>query len=61
MEHDYKGVNNINPAAAYCQILKASDSPSELYLKNRWEIVKQRLTMGGYQLAMILNELFDSE
>ena len=53
----YRGANEIKEDG-YRVWLKPNDEPSELYLKNGQEIVKQRLALSGYRLAEILNATF---
>ena len=43
----------------YQKWIKANDEPSELYLKNGQEVVKERLALAGYRLAEMLNQTFE--
>lgn len=57
IRYGYRGVNEITEEGRRLWI-QHEDTPSELYLKNGQQIVKERLTLGGYRLAAMLNRLF---
>jgi len=57
VQYGYRGVNEIKEDG-YRVWLKPNDEPSELYLKNGQEIVKERLALAGYRLAETLNFVF---
>ena len=57
VKYGYRGVNEIKDDG-YQKWIKANDEPSELYLKNGQEVVKERLALAGYRLADMLNQIF---
>ena len=57
VKYGYRGVNEVKDNG-YQKWIKANDEPSELYLKNGQEVVKERLALAGYRLADILNQIF---
>ncbi len=60
VKHGYRGANKIEDNG-YRKWIKPGDEPSELYLENGQKIVKERLTLAGYRLANILNEVFEED
>lgn len=56
IEFGYHGVNAIVDGKK--EYLEPFGKPTELYLKNGQQIVRKQLALGGYRLAMMLNELF---
>jgi hypothetical protein len=60
VKHGYRGTNSIDEKGRR-QSLQPGDQPSETYLANGQEIVKERLVLGGYRLAALLNQIFGEE
>ncbi|RMG76352.1 MAG: hypothetical protein D6714_21465 [Bacteroidetes bacterium] len=60
IEYGYRGVQSVNENG-WKKYIQPNDPPSGLYLANGQRIVKQRLVMAGYRLAMILNQQFPEE
>lgn len=58
--YGYKGVQSIDDKG-WKKYIKPNDPPSEYYLEQGQKIVQQRLAMGGYRLARLLNEIFPEE
>ena len=57
VKHAYQGINKEDEYGRK-RWISPEEEPSEIYLKNGQEIVQQQLALGGYRLAMILNEIF---
>ena len=57
VEYGYRGVNKIEDDG-YKKWIRPNSEPSELYLKNGQEVVKERLALAGYRLAEMLNFTF---
>lgn len=60
IEYGYQGANEIN-SNGYKVWLRPNDVPSETYLENGQEIVKERLALAGYRLAEMLNFAFGKQ
>ncbi len=57
VKYGYRGVNEVTDKG-YEKWIKFNEEPSEMYLKNGQEVVKERLVLAGYRLADILNQTF---
>ncbi len=57
VEYGYRGTNEVKDDG-YKKWIRPNSEPSELYLKNGQEVVKERLALAGYRLAEMLNATF---
>ncbi|MFT4761132.1 MAG: hypothetical protein ACI9XO_001642 [Paraglaciecola sp.] len=60
VKYGYKGVLSISEEGRK-KYVQPNDPLSEFYLNNGKKVVAERLALGGYRLAKILNELFPEE
>jgi hypothetical protein len=57
IKYGYKGVQSVDEKG-WKKYVKPNDPLSEYYLEQGQAVVEERLAMGGYRLARVLNELF---
>ncbi len=57
VKYGYRGVVGKNEKGRYVYI-EPGTTPSEYYLAEGQRVVRERLVMGGYRLAQVLNEIF---
>jgi len=60
IKYGYKGINEIKENG-FERWIQSGDEPSDLYLKNGQQVVKERLALAGYRLGSLLNEIFAEE
>ena len=60
IKYGYKGVQSVNDRGRKVYV-QPNDPLSDYYLESAQKILAERIAMGGYRLARILNELFPEE
>lgn len=58
VKYAYRGVQAVDKRSGRKTYIQPNDPLSEYYLEQGQEVVAERLALGGYRLAKVLNELF---